>query len=79
MSVPLNANQNSALVSLIYNIGPSAFSKSTLLKKLNEGKYDEVPYQMKRWNKATVNGELTELEGLTRRRQAEVDLFNEKV
>ena len=79
VSVPLNANQNSALVSLIYNIGPSAFSKSTLLRKLNEGKYDEVPYQMKRWNKATVNGELTELEGLTRRRQAEVDLFNEKV
>jgi len=79
VSVPLNANQNSALVSLIYNIGPSAFSKSTLLQKLNEGKYDEVPYQMKRWNKATVNGQLTELQGLTRRRQAEADLFSEKV
>tara|TARA_R100001443_G_scaffold117214_1_gene140554 strand:+ start:621 stop:1121 length:501 start_codon:yes stop_codon:yes gene_type:complete len=78
VSVPLNANQNSALVSLIYNIGPSAFSKSTLLKKLNEEKYDEVPYQMKRWNKARVKGELTELEGLTRRRQAEADLFNEE-
>ena len=77
VNVPLNSNQHSALVSLIYNIGPTHFKDSTLLRKLNEGKYDEVPYQMKRWNKAIVNGELTELEGLIRRRQAEADLFNE--
>ena len=35
--------------------------------------------QINRWNKARVKGELTELEGLTRRRQAEADLFNEEV
>jgi len=38
-----------------------------------------VSTQLKRWNKARVNGELTELEGLTRRRQAEANLFDEEV
>ena len=45
-----------------------------MLKVLNEGKYDEVPYQMKRWNKA--NGEV--LAGLVRRREAEAALFEGK-
>jgi GH24 family phage-related lysozyme (muramidase) len=49
-----------------------------LLKRLNEGRYQDVPEQINRWNKARVKGELTELEGLTRRRQAEADLFNEE-
>jgi len=42
-----------------------------MLRVLNEGKYDEVPAQMLRWNKAGGK----ELEGLTRRRQAEADMF----
>ena len=36
-----------------------------------QGKYDEVPAQIMRWNKAGGK----ELEGLTRRRQAEADMF----
>lgn len=79
VNVPLNENQHAALVSFVYNLGPTNFANSTLLKRLNEGKYEDVPAQIKRWNKARVNGELTELEGLTRRRQAEADLFNEEV
>ena len=42
-----------------------------MLKVLNAGEYDEVPNQMLRWNKA--GGKV--LEGLTRRRQAEADMF----
>ena len=79
VNVPLNPNQHAALVSFVYNTGPNAFSKSQLLKRLNEGKYDQVAKEMARWNKARVDGELTELEGLTRRRQAEADLFDEDV
>ncbi|MGB2100832.1 MAG: lysozyme [Flavobacteriaceae bacterium] len=79
VNVPLNENQHAALVSFVYNLGPTNFANSTLLKRLNEGKYEDVPAQIKRWNKARVNGELTELEGLTRRRQAEADLFNEEL
>ena len=41
---------------------------------LNEGKYDEVPAQMKRWNKA--KGKV--LAGLTRRREAEALMFEGK-
>ena len=40
-------------------------------KVLNKGMYEEVPYQMKRWNKA--GGEV--LNGLVRRREAEALLF----
>ena len=45
-----------------------------MLKKLNEGDYQSVPSEMKRWNKA---GGKT-LEGLIRRRKAEGLLFESK-
>ena len=38
---------------------------------INEGNYDEVPEQIKRWNKA--RGQV--LNGLVRRRDAEAELF----
>jgi lysozyme len=79
VNVPLNENQHAALVSFVYNLGPTNLKDSTLLKHLNEGKYEDVSTQIKRWNKAKVNGEMTELEGLTRRRQAEADLFDEEL
>jgi len=45
-----------------------------MLKVLNNGEYEEVPAQMRRWNKA--GGKV--LEGLTRRRNAESLLFEGK-
>ena len=42
-----------------------------MLKVLNAGEYEDVPAQMKRWNKA--GGKV--LEGLIRRREAESLLF----
>ena len=48
--------------------------RSSMLRVLNEGKYDEVPAQMKRWNKA--KGKV--LAGLTRRREAEALMFEGK-
>ena len=71
VSCPLNQNQFDALVSWVYNLGSSNLQASTLLKVLNAGDYAGVPAQMLRWNKA--GGKV--LEGLTRRRQAEADLF----
>jgi lysozyme len=76
VTVDLSQNQFDALVSLAYNIGAGAFTKSTLLKTLNAGKYSSVPEQFMRWNKATVEGKLQPLEGLTRRRTAEAALFS---
>lgn len=71
VDVPLSCDQLSALCSLIYNIGSEAFKKSTLLKKLNKGDYDGAADEFMRWNKA--GGKV--LKGLTRRREAERELF----
>lgn len=72
--VPITQQQFDALCSWVYNLGPSNLKRSTLLRKLNNGDYDEVPQQIKRWNKA--GGKV--LEGLTRRREAEALLFEGK-
>lgn len=71
---PLSQNQFDAMVSWVYNLGPSNLLASTLLKVLNAGDYDGVPAQIKRWNKA---GGQT-LDGLIRRREAESLLFQNK-
>ena len=63
-----------ALVSWTYNLGPTNLLSSTMLKVLNAGEYEEVPAQIKRWNKAGGNV----LEGLVRRREAEALLFEGK-
>lgn len=70
--VPLNQNQFDALVSFVFNVGGTAFSKSTLLKKLNAGDYEGASKEFSRWNKAGGR----ELLGLTKRRLAEARLFN---
>lgn len=74
VKVPLNQNQFDALVSWVYNLGPTNLQSSTLLKVLNAGEYDSVPEQILRWDKA--NGQ--RLEGLARRRKAESLLFSGK-
>lgn len=75
VNVPLSQNQYDALVSFVFNLGAGNFRSSTLLKKLNKGLYEEIPAQILRWNKARVDGQLTELRGLTRRRTAEAALW----
>tara|TARA_A100001015_G_scaffold149272_1_gene165515 strand:+ start:2100 stop:2543 length:444 start_codon:yes stop_codon:yes gene_type:complete len=74
VDVPLNENQFSSLVAWCYNLGPTNLVQSTLLSKLNAGLYEDVPHEIKRWNKA--NGVI--LEGLVRRREAEALLFEGK-
>ena len=72
VTVALTQNQFDALVSWTFNLGPGNLQESTMLKKLNQGLYAEVPDEMRRWNKA--GGKV--LEGLIRRREAEAKLFN---
>jgi lysozyme len=74
VKVELNQNQFDALIAWTFNLGSGNLSSSTLLKKLNNSEYDEVPEQIKRWNKA--GGKV--LEGLIRRREAEALLFEGK-
>jgi len=70
----LEQNQFDAMVAWVYNLGPTNLGQSTLLKVLNQGLFNEVPYEIKRWNKA--GGEV--LNGLVRRREAEALLFEGK-
>ena len=74
VTVALSQNQFDALVSWVYNLGPANLKASTMLKVLNSGEYEDVPAQIKRWNKA--GGKV--LEGLIRRREAEACLFQGK-
>lgn len=65
----LNQNQQDALVSFSYNIGP--LTRSSIPAKVKAGRISEVPEVMARWNKG--GGKV--LAGLTRRRKAEGQLF----
>jgi len=75
VKVALTQNQFDALVSFVYNLGVEAFRTSTLLRKLNNADYRGAAAEFKRWKNATVNGKLTELAGLVRRRKSEEQLF----
>ena len=63
--------QFDALVAWVYNLGPTNLRSSTMLKRLNSNDLEDVPNQIKRWNKA--GGKV--LNGLFRRREAEALLF----
>lgn len=78
VKVPLTQNQYDALASLIFNIGGSAFSKSTVLRKLNAGDYRGAAEAFLMWDKQRdrQTGKMNALRGLTKRRQQERDLFN---
>tara|TARA_R100000655_G_scaffold73818_2_gene112343 strand:+ start:482 stop:937 length:456 start_codon:yes stop_codon:yes gene_type:complete len=78
IKVDLEQHQWDAIIAWTFNLGSANLSASTLLKKLNDKKWEEVPEQIKRWNKATVDGEKQVLEGLVRRREAEALLFEGK-
>lgn len=68
----ISQNMFDALVSFSYNLGANALKNSTLLKKINLNPADpNIKKEFLRWNKS--NGKI--LPGLTRRRQAEADLY----
>jgi lysozyme len=75
LRVPVLQHHFDAMVSLAFNIGPSAFNKSTLVQKINSGDFTGAADEFLRWNKATVGGQLIELEGLTTRRRREREMF----
>ena len=50
VKVPLTQNQFDALVSFVFNIGDTAFLRSTLLRMLNKGDYEGAIKQFDRWH-----------------------------
>lgn len=73
VTIDLNQNQFDALVSFCFNVGTQAFKGSTLVKRLNNRENPNIvaAEELPRWNK----GDGKVLEGLSRRRSAEVELF----
>ena len=71
VKVDLTQGQFDALVDFAYNAGVGRLSTSTLLKKVNAEKFDEVPAEFMKWTR----GGGKELPGLVRRRRAEVKLW----
>ena len=68
----LNQNQFDALCSLIYNIGAGNFLHSSVLATLNSGDFTNIPSDFMMWDE--INHQISN--GLVRRRQAEIQLFN---
>lgn len=75
VKVPLTENQLGALTSFVFNLGAGNLSRSTLLRKLNQGDYRGAAEQFGAWNKARVKGVMVALDGLTKRRADEKNLF----
>jgi lysozyme len=71
VTVPLTDNQLSALISFVFNLGATAFAKSTMLKKLNAGDYLGACQEFPKWSNAGG----VRVQGLYRRRISEQALF----
>lgn len=70
-SAPTKPCQMAAMVSLAYNIGVTAFSRSTVLRQHKTGNYPTAADAFMMWDKAA--GKV--MKGLTRRRAAEAQLY----
>lgn len=67
----LNGYQFAAITDFVFNVGSNNFQGSHLLVVLNEGKFEEVGDQLKRWTMAGGR----QVKGLQDRRFREADLF----
>lgn len=73
VEVQVTEGQFIALTSLAFNVGVGSVKNSRLLRKLNDGDYEGAAEEFtKGWN--TCGGKV--LPGLTRRREAEKEIFS---
>ena len=71
VTVPLKDNELAALTSFVFNLGATALSTSTLLKKLNRSDYRGAAEEFDKW----VYAGSKKLNGLIKRRAEEKQLF----
>jgi lysozyme len=77
LQVEINDHQMSSCVDILYNIGSGNFQKSSILSFINKKDFDKAVVSILQHNKAKVNGVLTELSGLTKRRKFDARIFLE--
>lgn len=77
VTVEMNQNEFDSMVSLAYNIGTGAFTRSTVLRRLNNGDRAGAAKAFEMWTKALdpKTGKRRELRGLVSRRKREAALF----
>lgn len=73
---PMTPNQEKALTSFIYNVGPAG-AQSTAVKRFNAGDTHGAAEALKQWNKGKVNGRMQTLPGLVNRRAEEAELLKQ--
>lgn len=66
------AGQQAALLDFAFNLGNGALASSTLRKRVNAGRWADVPAELRKWVKA--RGRV--LRGLVLRREAEIELLD---
>lgn len=71
----ITQNMFDAITSLAYNIGIKRFTQSSILTVLQSGDFKTAANKFKLYNKARVKGVLNPVRGLTRRREAEKEMF----
>ncbi len=76
---PLTQSQFDALVSFAFSVGPESFERSQVLRRVNSGDMVAAACAMDAWRKSEINGELTVIDALVRRRAAEKALFLKEV
>jgi lysozyme len=59
-----------AIIDFCFNLGPGALAASTLRRRVNESRWDEVPTELRKWILARGRP----LRGLVLRREAEAQL-----
>jgi len=74
VTVDLSQNQADALCLWTYNVGIAAMKRSTLVRKLNQGRYGAVPGELKRW----VHAGGRVVSGLQKRRDLEAELWSKE-
>lgn len=83
LNLDLNAQQTNALASFIYNVGFTAFKKSSIYAILIDSpaciiRDVAIARQLKKWVYCTQNGKKIKLYGLVKRRNKESDLFMQR-
>ena len=71
VKINLTQGEHDALTDFVFNVGIGAFSRSTMLKLLNDNHLPEAADQFERWD--MVSGKV--VQGLLRRRNAEEKEF----
>ena len=67
-------HQRAALISFVFNVG--AEKPWMIWKDVNACNFADVPAQLRRFDKATIDGKLVTVPGLSNRREAEIAFWN---